>query len=177
VIGETQQGVIEWILTVDKPKEKNDCAAFFDLPSGHKVKLSEADLAIVCKHRWRALKRKHTVYAISTINGRSVYMHRLLMGHPSGAFVDHVDGDGLNNLRENLRIATPSQNNCNRRMRSNNTSGFKGVSWDKKRGKWYAQICVNGKNKNCGYHNTPEAAHEAYIAAAADLHGDFGRVS
>lgn len=89
--------------------------------------------------------------------------------------VDHVNGDGLNNLPHNVRSATQSQNCHNAGIRSNNTSGFKGVTFYKSRNNWMAQIWVNGKRKGLGYFITPEEAHEAYCQAAKDLHGEFAR--
>jgi hypothetical protein len=87
--------------------------------------------------------------------------------------VDHIDGDGLNNRRNNLRVATSAQNGRNRGAQRNNTSGYKGVGWDKSRQKWTAQIKVNGKQKHLGRFDTPEAAHKAYCEAADRLHGKF----
>jgi hypothetical protein len=85
--------------------------------------------------------------------------------------------DGLDNRRANLRIATHQQNNHNHRISKNNTSGFKGVTWFERSKKWVAQINMNGKKIHLGLHGTPEAAHAAYAAASAKLHGEFGRTA
>jgi hypothetical protein len=87
--------------------------------------------------------------------------------------IDHIDGDRSNNAISNLRLATRGQNACNIRLRSDNRSGLKGVSWDKNRGKWLAQIKANRKNFTLGRFDTPEQAHAAWATAAKRLHGEF----
>ena len=92
-------------------------------------------------------------------------------------YVDHEDRDGLNNRRENLRLCTFSQNLQNQKRHSNNTSGYKGVSFNKKLGKYAAYICANKKQKHLGYFTTPMEAHQAYCKAAKELHGKFARLT
>ena len=104
---------------------------------------------------------------------RSILMHRQILGSLPGVEVDHRDGDGLNNRRNNIRLASSSQNRCNRKAPSTNTSGFKGVSFHKSAMKWRATICLAGKSKHIGAFDTPEAASAAYIEAAKRLHGEF----
>lgn len=89
--------------------------------------------------------------------------------------VDHINCDPLDNRRANLRAATPSQNSCNRRPQSNNTSGFKGVSWCKRECKFRASIRALNKQRSLGYYETPQEAYAAYCKAAASLHGEFAR--
>lgn len=91
--------------------------------------------------------------------------------------VDHVNGNTLDNRAANLRLATPSQNACNHGPQSRNGSGYKGVSWDRSRGKWIAVIAVNKKQKNLGRFATKEAAAHAYNLAAAERHGEFARIN
>lgn len=152
--------------------------AYVPLTQGYEAVIDAADVHLVKGHNWCADVRGHTIYAIRTdCSGhkkRKVYMHRSLMGDTAGLDIDHRDGDGLNNTRRNLRVATPTQNRCNSRARKDNTSGFKGVSWHRAKGKWHARIQMNGKNHNLGLHATPEAAHAAYAAASAEFHGAFG---
>src|SRR3990167_6584732 len=81
---------------------------------------------------------------------KRIRMHRLIMDCPRNKVIDHKDHNGLNNQRSNLRIVTSSQNNMNNRLRSDNTSKFKGVTWDKEKKKWLAQLCINKKNINLG---------------------------
>ena len=95
---------------------------------------------------------------------------------PGAAIVDHVDGNPHNNKIQNLRLATFHQNQCNQKRRTDNTSGLKGVTWDKSRGKWVGQIHVKGKHIFLGRHETKEEAYAAYCEAARRLHEDFARL-
>lgn len=88
-------------------------------------------------------------------------------------FVDHINGDTLNNCRSNLRLATNAENVRNAPQRVNNKSGYKGVCWHKATKKWMAQIGVNYQNRILGYFDDPAEAHEAYCKAARELHGEF----
>jgi hypothetical protein len=87
--------------------------------------------------------------------------------------VDHINGNGLDNRKANLRLATVAENSQNARRRKDNASGFKGVYWDKYWKRWKAQIRYDGKCKRLGTFSTPEEAHEAYCRAAQDFHGQF----
>ena len=154
--------------------------AEIELPCGKAVPIDREDLWLVQQHRWYAASHNtHTWYAVAGTglpDGRRawVYMHRLILGltDPS-VLVDHISGDGLDNRRVNLRTCSRSENARNSRKRVNNTSGFKGVSWQKGRGKWKAQISVAGKNRHLGLFNTAAEAHSAYCRAADELHGEF----
>jgi hypothetical protein len=96
---------------------------------------------------------------------------------PGPDFIDHIDGDKLNNAFCNLRKASCAQNNRNRKTSHNNTSGYKGVCWHKHEKKWYVSIRVNGIKKHIGCFFDPEMAHAAYCKAAAEFHGEFARVA
>ncbi len=102
--------------------------------------------------------------------------HRLAWLHVHGEwppeFIDHINGDTLDNRIANLRCATAGENSCNQKLRSNNTSGFKGVSV-RPDGKWFASIRRHSKTVYLGLHPTAEAAHQAYVEAAHRLHGEF----
>jgi hypothetical protein len=91
--------------------------------------------------------------------------------------VDHIDGDGLNNRRSILRLATRTQIRRNSKRPSNNTSGWKGVLWDKAKRKWRARICVNNIKKSLGRFHTKEEAAYAYDRTAIRLFGQFARVN
>lgn len=110
--------------------------------------------------------------------GRSlIRIHREILEHYghniSGMHVDHIDGNPLNNIKSNLRIATHSQNLSNRGKPISNTSGYKGVSWNKG-GKFYeAYITVNKKRIRLGYYDNPEHAARVYDLAAIELHKEF----
>lgn len=87
--------------------------------------------------------------------------------------VDHINGDGLDNRRENLRVCTHAENTRNKRMLSANTTGLKGVSWHKKDKKFRAQIGFDGQKVHLGNFDDPHLAHEMYCLAADMLHGEF----
>jgi hypothetical protein len=113
------------------------------------------------------------------IDGRRYAAHRLAWFYMTGEWpveIDHKDCDPLNNRWSNLRLATRSQNNANIGARRHNTSGYKGVDWDKSRQQWRSQICVNGKRMMLGRFNDINAAAEAYRAAAEQHFGEFARI-
>lgn len=100
----------------------------------------------------------------------------LVTGQDPGEMdIDHIDGNPSNNTFANLRIATESQNCTNRKRRSDNKSGYKGVYAMRK--KWAAQITANKKTMYLGVYDTPELAHQKYLEHAAILHGEFGRAA
>lgn len=113
----------------------------------------------------------------------TIRMHCIVMARMLGRLflfpneeVDHIDLNPLNNRRSNLRLTSHQQNSANRRKPISNTSGFKGVCWDKQTNKWQAKIGVNNKQKYLGRFDTPEEAYAAYCKAAEELHGEFARV-
>lgn len=106
-------------------------------------------------------------------------MHRLILGLPAHRpFVDHKDGDGLNNQRGNIRIATQSQNCMNMTARTPSASSrFRGVTWHARAQKWQAQIGCNHLRYYLGSYDTEESAARAYDAAAIVLFGEFSRLN
>lgn len=101
-------------------------------------------------------------------------MHRFILDlKKEDPDVDHKDGNGLNNQRSNLRTATRAQNARNRRIRTDNTSGFKGVTWRKDLGKWNAFIEIKTKRIHLGYFTDPMEAACAYDMAAVKYFGEF----
>ena len=105
-------------------------------------------------------------------------MHRLIMGVADPHVeIDHIDGDGLNNSRTNLRLCSHMENTRNQGLSKRNTSGFKGVSWNSDCKKWAAHISTgSGRNEYLGLFSSAEAAHEAYCAAALKYHGKFANL-
>jgi hypothetical protein len=114
------------------------------------------------------------------IDGREYRAARLAWLYMAGewpkAEIDHIDGDRADDRFCNLREATASQNLANAPMRADNTSGFKGVSWCKRAGKWRAHIKINGKSRTLGRFATPERAFIAYMLEAWKHYGDFARI-
>ena len=125
--------------------------------------------------------KKYLKVEITTERGKFSYMlHRVIWMHvtgedPGALQIDHIDGNGLNNAFSNLRKSDASENQCNTKKRSNNSSGFKGVGWSKLHKRWRARIQFKGREHSLGLFDTPELAHMAYCKAAAELHGEFAR--
>jgi hypothetical protein len=102
------------------------------------------------------------------------YMHQRVL-ETNGT--DHIDGNGLNNQRGNLRTATSGQNRMNQRVRSDNRSGYKGVTFIEKRGKWRARIRQEGKSVYLGYFDSPIKAACAYDDAALRVFGAYSKLN
>lgn len=126
------------------------------LSQGQFAIVDDEDYEAVSCYKWQAKRDKHTWYAVRTYNFKKIQMHAQIMRTPVGRKTDHADGNGLNNRRENLRVCDSNQNGANRRLNSTSVSGFKGVSFDKDRGKWSARIKVNGKEMHLKQCATPE---------------------
>lgn len=116
-------------------------------------------------------------YVVITVDGKGWTGHRLAWFYQTGEVptceIDHINGNRADNRFSNLRKATSSQNKCNTGMRPCNTSGFKGVSFNKGAKKWTAKCRHNGKQFHIGYFETAEAASDAYCAFAKRVHGEF----
>lgn len=111
---------------------------------------------------------------MARINGDRIYMSRLIMEVKDPLiYVDHINGDTSDNRRRNLRLATNSQNQANRKKLPTNTSGYRGVTWNKQSGKWQAQIKCNGQNYYLGLFQDPEIASLAYKNKAKTLFGEY----
>lgn len=118
-------------------------------------------------------------YVLIRIEGETLRASRLAWLYMTGAWpdqdVDHANLNRSDNRWSNLRLATRSQNMANGSLRSNNTSGYRGVTWDAAHSKWRAQVRLGHRNYYCGLFDTPEAAALARDAKAATLHGAFVR--
>jgi len=109
------------------------------------------------------------------------FAHHLAWFYHYGTYpnkhIDHINMDQSDNRICNLRLVTRSQNQCNRGVQSNNTSGYKGVSFSKSHEKWHAYIKINRKRRHIGLFNCPTAAYIAYCKAARELHGQYARLA
>ncbi len=131
------------------------------------------DYSFLSRWKWQ---HSNNGYALRTTNvgGRvknggkrvTILMHRLILQPPDGMVVDHINGNKLDNRRENIRISSQSENCQSRRMAKNNTSGFKGVSWGERSKKWLSYITIKGKLKLLGEFKDPISAAIAYNMAA-----------
>lgn len=142
-----------------------------------------ADFEWLNQWKWCAqwIPATESFYAVRSEKENSkrirIYMHRLILGCGVEELGDHENGNTLDCRRSNLRLCTKLQNNCNRGIQSNNTSGFKGVSLVKDTGKWKAQISINGKRISLGCFALPEEAARAYDSAAIKEFGDFAKLN
>lgn len=145
------------------------------LTQGKVAWIDDEDFYLVSETGWTAICKGHKRtlwYAVTWNNGRAFEMHRLIMGFPEGREVDHRNGNGLDNRRENLRIATTAQNQANQR-KSCGVSRFKGVDLNRKAHTWRARIMQGQKSLHLGMFKTEEAAARAYDRAATELWGEF----
>jgi len=110
--------------------------------------------------------------------GMCIYMHRFIMSAQKGVEIDHINGDRLDNRKCNLRLCSHLENLKNQpTARKNNTSGFKGVCWNKVLNKWQSNIMLNGKSTHLGVFMCKIEAAKAYNAAAVQFHGEFANIN
>lgn len=153
------------------------------LTRGYVALVDDADYETLNKYKWTAAanSRQKRFYALRKVvkNGKSktVWMHRFICDAPKGLMVDHVNGNSLDNRRCNLRQCNGSQNMINQGLIVTNKSGFKGVSWNKKKRKWTAAISWKNKQIHIGVFGEKENAARAYNEVAKRLFGEFARLN
>jgi hypothetical protein len=156
------------------------------LTKGKVAVIDDEDYESLARHRWITQEVRPTYkgrvyaskfYARASCRGPALLMHRLITSAPKGMDVDHIDGDGLNNRRCNLRICTRSQNQRNKRVANRN--GFCGVVFKakKKTNQYAAQITVDKKTVYVGYFDTAERAARAADSARYAIAGEFAKLN
>jgi hypothetical protein len=145
--------------------------AYVPLTQGLNAIIDISDIELISDFSWHAHKTKYSFYASRDASSYKL-MHRLIMNAPADFYVDHKDGNGLNNRRSNLRLVTHQQNMLNRRRHQ---PGLKGTYFDKKKNRWIVQIKIDGKQKKIGSFLNEQDAHQAYVDASQKFHGEFGR--
>ncbi len=154
------------------------------LTQGQYALIDDADFEWLNQWKWRAGKHGRSWRASRTVfnrlpNQASIFMHRVIMKAKKGQEVDHIDGNGLNNQRKNLRFCTHAENSKNRVLNKNTKTGYKGVTnypWHKHK-KFVARITVDGKLITLGYFTNKEEAHKSYEKASIKYHGKFKRTT
>lgn len=155
--------------------------------SGAVALVDEADFWELAEHEWRLLQVDGLRYAFRNARGADgsmsmTYMHRAIANAGAGEVVDHIDGDGLNNTRANLRICTQADNLRNRRKPRHyrgvaTSSQFKGVTWMEREKRWSVYIGTDSERKFIGLFSSEIEAARAYDEAARQHHGEFARLN
>ena len=128
------------------------------------------DVELVKQYSWSLSKGRHTQYCKSNQVGP---LYRLVMNAPKGMVVDHINHNGLDNRKSNLRICTNQENICNCEIPKNNKSGCKGVYWAKDKNKWTVQVTINNKTIYIGRYANLEEAIEARKEASKKYYNEF----
>ena len=158
---------------------------YIELTDGKEVLVDDEDAPALELWAWSFITKKsgggyayRDVKHPTTRKRTRKLMHREIMNAPKGLLVDHIDGNGLNNQRSNLRLVTPTQNKQNQTAsRKDKKSGFKGVSWCPSKNSWRVSITVNGVNRTLGYFKDIQLGKEAYNRAALEAFGVYARVN
>ena len=151
-----------------------------ELTQGKVALVDDEDYERLNNFKWYAHKKRNRYYALRgiCINSKSdiIRMHREILNAIGKIQVDHINGNGLDNRKENLRLCTNQQNHCNQKNpQKNNKLGIKGVHLDKKGKKFTAQIKIKGKVINLGFFNVLGDADSAYRIAENKYFGEFAR--
>jgi hypothetical protein len=149
-----------------------DMTTEIPLSRGLFATVDASDAPSLMEKKWYAATVRGCTYAMRTVGRRSVTMHSEIMASPK-ALVDHRDGNGLNNRRSNLRLANHSQNGGNSKRRRDNTSLLKGVTWNRRAGKWQAQIA----GQYIGLFTDKLEAARAYDNAARARWQEFAKLN
>jgi len=134
--------------------------------------VDDGDYDYLNQWKWYCSKDNYAQRIDNKLN-KTILMHRVIMNPPSHLHIDHINRNGLNNQKENLRVCTRTQNNGNRRISKHNTSNIKGVSWHKTSKKWRGTICIKNKNIHLGYFSNKYDAKDAHEKEAKEYFGEF----
>jgi HNH endonuclease len=153
------------------------------LTQGFCTCVDDDDYDYLIQYSWQIIQSRtdgrvyarHNFWSKKDKRPKSILMHHVILKQKSHKDVDHINGDGLDNRKQNLRFISRTQNNYNSQKRVNATSKYKGVSWRKDREKWRAVATINGANKYLGLFNNEITAAAAYDSAAVEHFGEYAR--
>ena len=149
-----------------------DCMRYI-CPDGSSFLFDREDIGTAVSRLWRPKQG----YFRAHVDGKSISFHRFIMNAKEGEIIDHIDGNTHNNRKSNLRKASQSQNLQNTKTRIDNSTGYKGVSFNKRTRRYEAYININGKKKGLGLFDTANTAAQAYNRAAVHFFGEFARTN
>ena len=158
-------------------------SAIINTGNGHKAIVDLEDLPRLSQSRWFTDKNRNTYYAYRNVwtNGvcKKIYMHREVIGDiPDGKEVDHINGNGLDNRKCNLRFCSHKENCQASRKRAKAASKYKGLSWDRHGNNWRARIMnLTGQRLELGRFESELDAANAYDKAALELFGEFAQLN
>lgn len=146
--------------------------------------IDESDYEELSQYTWYVQKHGRTYRAFRTeyerkdgkkINQKTIYLSRSIL-KPKKGMIDHIDGNGLNNRRSNLRLCTHQQNCCNRPLRTGSFSGAQGIKWDRTNKRWKAYVSIKKKRLLVGNYIDKREAIVARNVAASFAYGEFARI-
>lgn len=147
------------------------------------ILVDDEDYDFLSKFTWCIIKCHNTFYAKTTINYKKIRMHGMILKHhnidiPLGQMIDHIDSNGLNNQKINLRVVSNSENQFNVGKRKNSTaSKYKGVRYNKDKKKWYSCCTINRKYYFFGYTKTEMESVLNYNREIKKYQGDYGKIN
>ena len=148
------------------------------LTQGKTSLVDDTDYEWLNQFSWCAMCKHGHWYASGFVNGKHVFMHRLIANTPKEMFTDHKNNNSLDNQRDNIRVCTLAENTRNQqRTKRNNTSRFKGVYWETIRSRWVAVVYLNTKKVFLGGFESEIEAAKAYNKAAPVYHGEFANLN
>lgn len=150
------------------------------LTRGKVTLVDDEDYEHLMQWKWHFNGHRYAVRRPSNINGKIqklIFMHRIILNTPDDLYTDHIDCNGLNNQKNNLRIVTKSQNGMNQKASKGGASKYKGVNFCKRKNKWRARLKINQKSIFLGYYNMEDDAAKAYNERALSVFEDFAKLN